>query len=84
MKDKRIDDYIAKSAEFAKPILTELRQRMHSSVPGVAETIKWSMPHFEYKGKMFAGGSPRRCSSLPKASRCTGSTQARPRPARAG
>ena len=53
-KDPRIDAYIAKSADFAKPILTELRKRTHAACPDVIETIKWSMPHFEYKGKLFA------------------------------
>lgn len=51
----RIDDYIAKSAGFAKPILEELRRRVHAAVPGVTETLKWSMPYFVYKGKTFAG-----------------------------
>lgn len=49
-KDKRIDAYIAKSADFAKPILTELRAIVHEACPEVEETIKWSMPTFMYKG----------------------------------
>ena len=53
-KDPRIDTYIAKSADFAKPILVEIRKRMHTACPDVVETIKWSMPHFEYQGKLFA------------------------------
>jgi uncharacterized protein YdeI (YjbR/CyaY-like superfamily) len=51
-KDPRIDAYIAKSAEFAKPILKHLRQVVHAGCPEVAETMKWSMPHFDYKGVM--------------------------------
>ena len=51
-KDPRIDAYIAKSADFAKPILKHLRKVVHAGCPQVEETIKWSMPHFDYKGVM--------------------------------
>lgn len=44
--DPRIDAYIAKSAEFARPILTHLRALVHEGCPEVAETIKWGMPSF--------------------------------------
>jgi uncharacterized protein YdeI (YjbR/CyaY-like superfamily) len=49
-KDKRVDAYIAKSAEFAQPILRELREVVHEGCPEVEETVKWSMPFFMYKG----------------------------------
>jgi uncharacterized protein YdeI (YjbR/CyaY-like superfamily) len=49
-KDPRVDAYIAKSAEFAKPILTHLREMIHKTCPTVEETMKWSFPHFMYKG----------------------------------
>jgi uncharacterized protein YdeI (YjbR/CyaY-like superfamily) len=48
--DPRIDAYIDKSAEFAQPILTHLRKLVHKACPDVKETLKWSMPAFEYKG----------------------------------
>jgi uncharacterized protein YdeI (YjbR/CyaY-like superfamily) len=51
-KDPRIDAYIAKSADFAKPILKHLRKVVHAGCPDVEETMKWSMPHFDYKGMM--------------------------------
>lgn len=51
-KDPRIDAYIAKSADFAKPILKHLRKVVHAGCPDVVETLKWSMPHFDYKGVM--------------------------------
>jgi hypothetical protein len=51
-RDARVDDYIARAAEFAKPILAEIRERVHAACPGVQETIKWSVPHFDYKGIM--------------------------------
>jgi uncharacterized protein YdeI (YjbR/CyaY-like superfamily) len=50
--DKSVDRYIATSADFAKPILTHLRKLIHEACPYVVETIKWSHPHFEYKGVM--------------------------------
>ena len=48
--DPRIDAYIAKSADFAKPILTHLRELIHEGCPEVEETLKWSMPAFIHKG----------------------------------
>jgi len=50
--DPRIDAYIEKSAEFAQPILNHLRKLIHKACPDVKETMKWSMPHFEYKGML--------------------------------
>src|SRR5438309_11980788 len=50
--DPRIDVYIAKSADFAKPILKHLRKVVHAGCPQVEETMKWSMPAFDYKGVM--------------------------------
>ncbi len=41
---------MAKSADFAQPILHQLRQVVHDACPEVEETIKWGFPHFEYKG----------------------------------
>ena len=51
-RDKRIDTYILKSADFAIPILTHLRELVHLSCPEVEEVMKWSFPNFEYKGLM--------------------------------
>ncbi len=53
--DKRVDDYIAKAGEFARPILSELRARIHRALPDVEEGIKWGMPHFMVRGKNVAG-----------------------------
>jgi len=50
--DPRVDEYIAKSAEFAQPILIHLREVIHAACPEVKETIKWSMPNFDYHGIM--------------------------------
>lgn len=51
-RDPRVDAYIAKSAEFARPILTHLRAVVHEGCPEVQETIKWGAPFFEYHGVM--------------------------------
>jgi uncharacterized protein YdeI (YjbR/CyaY-like superfamily) len=51
-KDKRIDTYILKSADFAKPVLNHLRKLVHEACPFAEETIKWGFPHFDYKGMM--------------------------------
>ncbi|MCD6012989.1 MAG: hypothetical protein K0Q79_2851 [Flavipsychrobacter sp.] len=52
-KDARIDAYIAKSADFAKPIMTHLRELIHAACPDVEETWKWSFPHFMYGGAIL-------------------------------
>ncbi len=52
-KSKAIDAYIEKSAVFAKPILNHLRKLVHSACPDVEEKMKWSFPHFDYKGEMM-------------------------------
>ncbi|MBS4029415.1 MAG: YdeI/OmpD-associated family protein [Ignavibacteriales bacterium] len=50
IRDKRIDAYITRSADFAKPILKHLREIVHKGCPEIVETIKWGMPSFDYKG----------------------------------
>lgn len=49
-RDPRVDAYIARSAEFARPILAHLREVVHEGCPGVVENIKWGMPSFEHEG----------------------------------
>ena len=56
-KDPRVDAYIAKSPDFAKPILNHLRQLAHAACPGVEETLKWRMPHFVHRGILFGVGA---------------------------
>ena len=46
----KVDAYIAKKAEFARPILRKLRDLFHEACPEIQETIKWGFPHFEHKG----------------------------------
>lgn len=52
--DPRVDAYIAKSASFAQPILTHVRTVVHAASPEIVETIKWSMPFFDYKSSPLA------------------------------
>jgi uncharacterized protein YdeI (YjbR/CyaY-like superfamily) len=52
--DPRIDAYIAAKAEFARPILTHLRARIHAVCPHVEEAIKWGMPAFMVGGRPLA------------------------------
>jgi uncharacterized protein YdeI (YjbR/CyaY-like superfamily) len=49
-RDTRVDAHIAKSADFARPILEHLRELVHETCPEVQETIKWTFPNFLYKG----------------------------------
>lgn len=53
--DPRFDEYIAKAAPFAQPILHHIRRIVHDAVPDLVETMKWSMPHFQHRGKNLAG-----------------------------
>lgn len=51
-KDPRVDAYIANAQPFARPILRHIRKQVHAACPKVEETMKWSMPHFEYQGML--------------------------------
>jgi uncharacterized protein YdeI (YjbR/CyaY-like superfamily) len=51
-KNPATDDYIARAAPFARPILRKIRKAVHAGCPGVEEVIKWGAPHFEYKGPL--------------------------------
>lgn len=66
----KVDAYIAKSAEFAQPILTYLRDLIHNTCTDVDEDIKWGTPHYAYKGDhlcMMAGFKAHCSFSLYKA-----------------
>jgi len=53
-KDPRIDAYIEKAGDFAKPILKHFRKLVHTACPQVEETIKWNMPFFVHRGILVA------------------------------
>jgi hypothetical protein len=44
--DPRVDAYIAKAADFAKPVLNRVRKLVHETCPNVEETLKWGGPFF--------------------------------------
>jgi len=52
LPSKQVDAYIAKSALFAQPILSHLRELVHQACPEGKEVIKWGFPCFEYKGML--------------------------------
>lgn len=47
--DPRIDAYIARQADFARPILIHIRALVHAAAPDISEAVKWGMPFFTYK-----------------------------------
>jgi uncharacterized protein YdhG (YjbR/CyaY superfamily) len=51
-KFKSMDDYIASALPETKPILEEIRQRIHANVPDAKETISYQMPPFKL-GRTF-------------------------------
>lgn len=55
--DPRVDAYMARSAPFARPILSYIRKAVHAGCPDVEETMKWSFPHFVYKGVLCSMAS---------------------------
>jgi hypothetical protein len=56
-KHPKVDEYIARSSEFARPILTHFRNLVHQTCPEVEEAMKWSFPHFMYKGMLCSMAS---------------------------
>lgn len=54
-RDARVTAYIARSADFARPILKHIREVVHAACPDVEEAIKWSSPAFVYHGSLMAG-----------------------------
>jgi uncharacterized protein YdeI (YjbR/CyaY-like superfamily) len=51
-REPKVDAYINKAAGFARPILTHVRETVHAACPDVVEEMKWSFPHFTYKGML--------------------------------
>ena len=52
-REPRVDAYIAKAPDFARPILEKVRERVHATVPDVVEAMKWSAPGFTLDGKLL-------------------------------
>ena len=53
MADPRIDAYIARKNDFARPILEHVRARVRRAVSEVEETLKWGAPAFTVDGKIL-------------------------------
>lgn len=49
-RDTRVDAYIEKQQDFAKPILSHIRELVHALCPRAEEEIKWGAPFFMYAG----------------------------------
>jgi uncharacterized protein YdeI (YjbR/CyaY-like superfamily) len=49
-RSTEVDAYIGKSPDFARPVLSRLREMVHEAAPEIEEDIKWGMPAFVYKG----------------------------------
>lgn len=47
----KVDAYAEELPEFAKPVFAHLRALLQATCPEVSEEIKWSIPHFVYKGE---------------------------------
>lgn len=52
-RDPRITAYIERAQPFARPVLQKVREHVHSVVPDVEETVKWSMPAYMVGGKIL-------------------------------
>lgn len=48
--DSRVDAYLASTPEPLRPVLAELRARVHAACPQVVETIQWRAPSFGCHG----------------------------------
>lgn len=57
IKNPRVDAFIEKSADFAKPIIMELRSIIEEAHPDITETWKWSFPAYTWKGKLICSYS---------------------------
>ena len=56
-KDPRVDVYIAKSADFARPILKHIRKVVHAGCPDVEEDTR--QRRMETAVEWMAEGKPR-------------------------
>jgi len=47
---EKVDEYIARSEPFVRPILNHFRNLIHRTIPDVEERMRWNMPHFVVEG----------------------------------
>ena len=62
--DPKVTEYIENAEDFAQPILNHLRDLIHKNCPDVVESIKWAIPHFDYKNDFMCvlASSKNHCS----------------------
>jgi uncharacterized protein YdeI (YjbR/CyaY-like superfamily) len=53
--DPRVDAYIERQQDFARPVLEHIREVVRCACPDAEETLKWGMPHFLYNKEILAG-----------------------------
>ncbi len=53
--DPRVDAYIGRAQEFARPMLQRLREQAHAICPEAEETIKWGAPSLSWRAKNLCG-----------------------------
>jgi uncharacterized protein YdeI (YjbR/CyaY-like superfamily) len=60
----KVDDYLAQAPDYARPILTYVRSLLHELCADLDEQIKWSLPHFDYRGEMMVivAAYPKHCA----------------------
>jgi uncharacterized protein YdhG (YjbR/CyaY superfamily) len=46
-----VDEYIAALPDAVRPLMEHIRQSIHAVVPGIGETISYSMPTFTLDGR---------------------------------
>ena len=61
-KANSIDEYILSCNDFARPVMEWFRALVHKNAT-VEEAMKWSFPHFLYKGKILADRKSTRLNS---------------------
>jgi hypothetical protein len=49
-RDPKVDAYVKRAPEFARPILEHMRDIVHLACPEIVETIKWGRPFFDHRG----------------------------------
>ena len=54
-RNPKVDEYIAKRADFAQPILEHVRDLAHKAFPDGEEALKWGVPYFVVNGKNAVG-----------------------------
>ncbi len=62
-----VDDYIATFPDGVRPVLQEVRERIHAAVPGLGETIRYGMPAFNLDAGtlVYLGGWKQHISLYP-------------------